>query len=129
MVYDEALAERVAAAVADTQPEIAIDERKMFGGWCVMLRGNMAVGVIGDDLIVRVGPDAQADALGRPGAREFDFTGRPMKSWVTVDGAALSTAPRLAAWSERGVSYALSLPPGGSAERKRSRPRPRNGAR
>ncbi|MEV6327670.1 hypothetical protein [Streptomyces sp. NPDC051909] len=43
--------------------------------------GNMAVGVMGDDLMVRVGPDAADEALARPGARLFDFTGRPMRGW------------------------------------------------
>ena len=46
-----------------------ITERKMFGGLAVMLRGNMCCGVIGDDLMLRVGPERYRDALTRPGAR------------------------------------------------------------
>ncbi len=48
------------------------------------VHGNMAVGVIGDDLIVRVGPEHFDDALTRAGVQPFDFTGRPMTGWILV---------------------------------------------
>ena len=44
----------------------------------------MAVGLSGDELMVRVGPDASDDALARPHTRPFDMTGRPMKGWILV---------------------------------------------
>lgn len=49
-----------------------------------MIHGNMAVGVTGDELMVRVGEEAQAEALAHPGARVFDMTGKPMRGWVIV---------------------------------------------
>ena len=108
MPYDETLAARVLESVAG-RGDLA--ELTMFGGWGVTLFGNMAVGVMGDDLIVRVGPAAFEDSLARPGARPFDFTGRPMKGWVYVDGAAVRSAKRLDEWVSRGAEFALSLPP------------------
>lgn len=72
MAYNQELAERVRERVLRTA---GLAELKMFGGWGVTIFGNMAVGVMDADLIVRVGPDAFADALARPGARPFDFTG------------------------------------------------------
>ncbi len=74
MAYDEGLAQRIRKAL-DDRPGIA--ERKMFGGLCFGLNGNMACGVTGDELMVRVGPDGHADALKRPHACKRDFTGRP----------------------------------------------------
>jgi TfoX/Sxy family transcriptional regulator of competence genes len=112
MAYDEHLAERVRALLADAGADAdAITEIRMFGGWCVTIRGHMAAGVLGDDLIVRVGPDAYEAALDRPGAREFDFTGRPSRGIVVVDGASVRTEAALSRWVARGRDFAVSRPP------------------
>ena len=95
MAYDEDLADRVLAAVAD-DPDIST--RKMFGGWAVMLRGNMLAGVIGDDLMVRVGPTDHEKYVNQPGAREMDFTGRPMRGMLLVDGSSVRETDRLEEW-------------------------------
>jgi len=49
-----------------------------------MVAGHMCCGVNGDDLIVRLDPDHEDEALARPHARPMDFTGRPMTGFVTV---------------------------------------------
>ena len=95
----------------------------MFGDWGITVRGNMAVGVMERDLIVRVGPEAFADALARPGTRPFDFTGRAMTGWVYVAPEAVSNGKSLSAWVKRGVTYAEGLP--AKASNKRSRPNKR----
>ena len=61
----------------------------MFAGIAFMLQGNMCCGVTNYDLMVRVGADALEDALAQPYARPTDFTGRPMKGFVSVYTAAL----------------------------------------
>ena len=108
MAYDEGLAQRIEDALADQTSLVA---KKMFGGVGYMIQGNMACGVHGDSLIVRVGPAAYEEALGQPRARPFDMTGRPMKGWVYVDQQAISSEGDLKAWIERGVAFALTLPP------------------
>ncbi|HEX5878290.1 MAG TPA: TfoX/Sxy family protein [Actinomycetota bacterium] len=75
-----------------------------------MVDGNLCVGVMGEELIARVGPDATAAALERPGSRLFDFTGRPMKGWVTVQPGALED-DALAGWVELALVYVRTLPP------------------
>jgi TfoX/Sxy family transcriptional regulator of competence genes len=107
MAYDEQLAERIRAIVADVD---GVTERKMFGGLAFMVGGNMACGPAKDILMVRVGPDAYEDALAEPDADELQFTGRPMKGMVQVDAATLSDE-RLAEWVQRGLDFAGSLPP------------------
>jgi len=114
--YDDDLADRVRARVGATE---GVTELSMFGGWGVTIRGNMAVGVMNRDLIVRVGPDAFAAALDRPGARPFDFTGRPMTGWVFVDGQHVSNARSLNRWVDLGVSFAEGLPPKRGTRAKR----------
>ncbi|MFG1665316.1 TfoX/Sxy family protein [Streptomyces sp. Y7] len=108
MAYDEGLAERIRERLG-TDPEIS--EKRMFGGLAFLHRGNMAVGVTGDDLMVRVGPDATDAALARPGARIFDMTGRPMRGWVVVDGSAVTEDEALGAWVDEGRAFAAGLPP------------------
>jgi TfoX/Sxy family transcriptional regulator of competence genes len=51
----------------------------MFGGVGFMLHGNMSCGVNGNNLIVRVGPEAYDRALSEPHVRVFDMTGRRMR--------------------------------------------------
>jgi TfoX/Sxy family transcriptional regulator of competence genes len=83
----------------------------MFGGLAFLHGGNMAVGVIGDELMVRVGPDATDAALARPGTRPFDFTGRPLRGWVVVAASALSEEVALDAWIDEGHAFAASCRP------------------
>jgi hypothetical protein len=108
MAYDEGLAQRLREQL-DEVPELT--EKKMFGGLAFMVRGNMLVGVIGDELIARVGSDATDAALAKPGARIFDFSGRPTKGWVTVGGAPLGEDETLAAWIADARTFVDTLPP------------------
>ncbi|WP_405592282.1 TfoX/Sxy family protein [Streptomyces sp. NBC_01092] len=108
MAYDEGLAERIRERLG-ADPDIT--EKRMFGGIAFLYQGNMAVGVTGDDLMVRVGPDATDAALARPGARIFDMTGRPMRGWVVVAGSAVAEDDALGAWIDEGHAFAATLPP------------------
>lgn len=73
--------------------------------------GHMLLGVVGDDLMVRVGPEQHEECLSLPGARAMDFTGRPMKGMVFVDGSSLETDRAIAAWAERAARFVSTLPP------------------
>ena len=108
MAFDEGLAQRVRDRLG-ARPDLT--ERKMFGGMAFMTSAHMLVGVIGDDLICRVGPEAMDDALARPGARVFDTTGRAMTGWVLVDGLAVAEDDDLAEWIERADRFVRTLPP------------------
>lgn len=107
MAYDEQLAHRIRTALDGAGP---ITERKMFGGLAFMFAGNMVCGVMGDDMMARVGPERYDTALSTPGAKPMDFTGRPMKGMVTVTGVGLETDEALRGWVERALDYARSLP-------------------
>lgn len=107
MAFDEHLANRV-RDVFGVDP--AILEKKMFGGIAFMDRGHMCCGILGEELMVRVGPDAYADALAAAHARPMDFTGRPMKGMVMVATEGLADAAALRAWVERGRAFTGTLP-------------------
>jgi hypothetical protein len=106
VAYDEELADRVRAHLAI---RAGLTERKMFGGLAFMVEGNMACGVIGDEVIVRVAREDYENALAEPGVREFDFTGRPMRGFVCVAGAGMPDE-ELGGWVDAGADHAASLP-------------------
>ena len=107
MAYDEELAKRVKTMIGNTAGFV---EKKMFGGVGYLIHGNMACGVNGDRLIVRLEPQEYEMALGKPFVSIFDMTGRPMKGWVTVAPEGLRTQTELKAWVEQGVAFAQTLP-------------------
>jgi TfoX/Sxy family transcriptional regulator of competence genes len=108
VAYDEALADRVREALSDRQE---LSEREMFGGIAFMLAGNMACGVIRDDLLVRLGKEDAAKALEEPHVRPMDFTGKPMKTTVYVDSTGTASDSDLAGWVGAGADFAAGLPP------------------
>jgi hypothetical protein len=108
MTYDETLANRVRAAVAGL--DAAITERKMFGGLAFLLNDHMFVGIVGDELMLRLGEPAARAALNRRHVREMDFTGRPMKGMVFIETAGLR-GQALAEWVDQAAAFALTLPP------------------
>lgn len=110
MAYDEQLAERVRGVLKRRR---GVTEKKMFGGLSFLVNGHMCCGVLDDELMVRVGPDAYEAALKRKGARPMDFTGRPMKGMVFVGRPGHSRAASLKSWVEQGLVHARSLPPKG----------------
>ena len=108
MAYDEGLATRVRDQLGD-QPGLA--EKKMFGGLAFLLDGNMACGVRGHDLIVRVAADAAEAARWEPGTRPCDLTGRPLSGGLLVEAGGHAEDDDLRRWVDRGLAYATSLPP------------------
>jgi hypothetical protein len=108
MAYDEALADRVEAALAGRD---GFTQKKMFGGVGHLLEGNMCVGVWKDELILRLGAEDADAALGEPHVRMFDITGRPMTGWVLVGPTATASDEALQGWVDRAVAYVSVLPP------------------
>jgi TfoX/Sxy family transcriptional regulator of competence genes len=109
MAYDEALADRVRDALA---PRSGISEKKMFGGIAFLLAGNMAVGVRGDELLVRLSEENAERALTEDGVGPFEMGGRRRpKGWVQVSPERLGDDSALAEWVDVGADYASTLPP------------------
>jgi TfoX/Sxy family transcriptional regulator of competence genes len=107
MAYDEDLADRARAVMpAGTD----VTERKMFGGLAFLLEGHMFAGIVGSELLVRIGDEAAQHALELGHVREMDFTGRPMKNMIFVQPAGLH-GPALESWITAAIDYARSLAP------------------
>jgi TfoX/Sxy family transcriptional regulator of competence genes len=109
MAYDENLADRVREVV---QHADGMSEKRMFGGLAFLVNGNMAVSASGQGgLLVRVEPAQTEDLLAKPRVRRFEMRGREVNGWLHVDADASMTDDALAAWVNRGVAFAQSLPP------------------
>lgn len=108
MAVDPKLAERVRAELAG---RAGITEKKMFGGVAFFVAGNMACGIYGRELIVRLDPAAAEAALAEPNTRVFDITGRSMKGWLMIQPRGLTAPEMLSRWVRRAVDFAATLPP------------------
>ena len=107
MPFDEGLAQRIRETLDHRR---GISEKRMFGGLCFMLNGNMVAGVVAHELMVRVGVDAYEDALSKKHAREMDFTGKPLRGMVYVAEKGFQEDEDLERWIDRGMSFAKTLP-------------------
>ena len=108
MAYEEALAERIRPLVGSGKD---VTEQRMFGGLAFLVGGNMAVAASGQGgILVRVDPGASDELVATTGATPMEMRGRTMAGWLRVETADVDTEPELAAWVERGVAYARTLP-------------------
>lgn len=107
MAYDEGHAELMRETLGDLP---GLSEKKMFGGLCFLLNGNMVCGVHKDGGMFRVGKPAEAEALTIEGVAPLSFTGRPMGGMVECDETLLADAERLRRIVEMSIAHAASLP-------------------
>lgn len=107
MAYSEELAERI-REVIELRP--GVTERKMFGGIAWMVNGNMACGVIGEDLMVRLDREDAEAAQAEEHVGPMDLTGRPMRGFVVVGADGVQDDAELGRWVEAGADFAESLP-------------------
>jgi TfoX/Sxy family transcriptional regulator of competence genes len=107
MAYDEQLAARVRVLLKGQR---ALVEKKMFGGLAYMSRGKMFACILGSDLVVRVGHDANDEALKKPHTRPMDFTGHPIKGYIYAGPDGTKRAAQLRSWLMHGVEFVSDLP-------------------
>ena len=107
MAFSESLAERIRDALARKKN---IEEKKMFGGVCFLMNGNMLVGVWKRFLIARLGPDHGEEALLEPHVKKMDITGKPMKGWVMIEPEGVEDDDTLKGWIQRATKFVGTLP-------------------
>lgn len=106
MPFDPELVEQMRSLL---NGRTGVVEKKMFGGYCWMLHGNMLCGVEVGRFMFRVGKELQAEALSRPGAAPMDITGKPMAGFVWVQ-ASEAGGERLKQWVELAATFVNTLP-------------------
>ena len=112
MAFDEALASRLRTRLSSLP---RVEEKRMMGGLCFMVEGKMALGIMKDELMVRIDPARHEALVERPGARTMELGKRPMHGYLLVEPDALRTARDLEEW----VQQALDFNPRAKASKKR----------
>lgn len=103
MAYDEYLQERIDSIL--NEKKISFTAKKMMGGLCYMVDDKMCLGIIKDNLMARVGVDSYSVLLNKEGAREMDFTKRPMKGYVYVAPEGIDLDKDLEFWIQKCLDF------------------------
>lgn len=106
MAYNELLAQRLRGALGKTRAV----EKHMFGGLAIMIRGHMACGIVGEQLMVRVGPEQYEAALKMKHAGPMMFTGKPMKGMIYVAPEGCNTVTKIVPWLKLALLFNATLP-------------------
>lgn len=114
MAYDNYLYDRVGNALRNRGA--AFKEKRMFGGVAFMVDDKMCVGVMKEGLMARIDPEASEEALKREGCKPMEFTGRPMKGFVTISQEGMDLDEDLDYW----IGLALEFNPRAKASKKKS---------
>ena len=103
MAYNEYLADRIRHALRENQT--GFEEKKMFGGLCFLVDDKMCVGIVKDDLMVRIEPELQDEFLSENGSRLMDFTGNSMKGFLMISPEGVDMDEDLDKWVQRCLEY------------------------
>ena len=112
MPYAEDMAETLRA---DLGPLPGLSEKKMFGGLCFLLHGNMVCGVHAGGAMFRPGKAREAEAL-EAGASPLSFTGRRMGGMVELDQGAFAEDALRTKLVELSLAHAAGLPAKGASK-------------
>jgi TfoX/Sxy family transcriptional regulator of competence genes len=107
MPYNEKLEARINEIVSGWKNTAS---KKMFGGICHLVGGNMFCGVYKDFLILRIGETSAQEAFELPYVKPFDITGRAMKGWIMVDERGFESDEDLRKWLIKAKQFADNLP-------------------
>jgi TfoX/Sxy family transcriptional regulator of competence genes len=108
MAYNEAIDGRVGKIVSAWKDT---SRKRMFGGTCYLLRGNMFSGVYKNFLMLRLGEKGAGEALRSRFARPLDITGRPMKGWVMISHEGFKNDEELEELLNEAREFVDTLPP------------------
>lgn len=108
MAYDISLEKRISNALELFPQDIRneIQQKKMFGGLAYLYRGKMTVGIVKDELVVRVVSERMEKVLDREEVRQMDFTKKPMKEFIYVSPDGFRNEEELMYWIEMGLEHA-----------------------
>jgi TfoX/Sxy family transcriptional regulator of competence genes len=104
MAYDEYLAERISRIMNDKKVA-NVAPKKMMGGLTFMVNDKMCVGIVKDELMVRINPDEHETIIQRPSARTMDFTSKPMKGFIFVSPEGVDNEADLESWVQLALDY------------------------
>jgi len=104
MPYNHELASRVKSCL-ESLPE-DFSEKEMFGGISFLYEGLMTVGVVKDELVVRVVEEKMEAVLLSPYVRPMDFSGKILREYIYVKKEGLKGQKSLLKWISLGLEHA-----------------------
>ncbi len=102
MAYNLLLADRIRLTLSSRKD---LEEKAMFGGIAFMVDGKMCVGILQEDLMIRIDPARREEVLARPGCRDMEFTGRPMAGYFLISPEGTGTEPDLTRWIDLALEF------------------------
>jgi TfoX/Sxy family transcriptional regulator of competence genes len=103
MAYNETLSKRIAALLL--KQNTLFLEKKMFGGLAFMINDKMCIGVMKNELMLRVMDETYHQILKLKYAKPMEFTGRTMKGFVLIDEKGLTDDDTLMEWIAYGIEF------------------------
>lgn len=110
MAYHEQLESRIDIALDIFPKSIRehFSKKRMFGGLAYLYKGKMTIGVVKNDLMVRILSKEINEYLEQEFVRPMDFTKKPMKEFVYISPNGFKTEEQLQIWVELGLEHAQS---------------------
>lgn len=102
MAYNESLADLLRE---DFFSFSQVREMRMMGGLVFMLNDKMCVGILGDEMMVRINPELFEDALEEDFARPLDESGRSMKGFLLLDENIWNNPKKRAHWFQLCIEF------------------------
>lgn len=84
---------------------VSFGQKKMFGGLAFVVDDKMCMGIIGDDIIVRMDSKKAENAVKEGGCRPMDFNGKPLKGYLFVGPEAYATNKQLNKWIDEALLF------------------------
>lgn len=106
MAYNEQLAIRIREQLKLFREDFT--EKRMFGGLTFLYKGKMTIGIVKEELCVRIVSEKIEMELAKDTVRPMDFTKRSMKEFVYVSQEGFKTESQLLQWIELGLEHAKS---------------------
>jgi TfoX/Sxy family transcriptional regulator of competence genes len=102
MAFNEKIADRIREALVDQNNVL---EKHMFGGVCFMVDDKMCIGVIKDDMMIRIDSTLAEEVLSKNGCRPMDFQRRPMKGYFYIDEDGMKTKKDFEYWIDLCLAF------------------------
>ena len=104
MAYDEHLSLRIQKQLFEKN--IVFIEKKMFGGNAFMIADKMCIGVMKDQIMLRVMEEFYESLLEENHVKPMTFTGRSMKNFLFIEPEIYSTENQLNRWVDLAIDFA-----------------------